>query len=650
MLPVPVGNGYDYLYADENPPVSGSLVEVPFGKTTLTGIVWGAGEGTVSTNKLKHLHGVVEAPALPEVTRQFVDWVANYTLTPPGLVTKMVLAGSYTPLKAKDQLPTSAISADHFQPELTASQAEAAATLVEMVETGKFAVTLLDGVTGSGKTEVYCEAIAAALRRDQQALLLLPEIAMTAALMDRLTARFGERPVEWHSELSAKQRRLNWHAILQGKAKFIVGARSALFLPYPALGVIVIDEEHEAAYKQEEGVIYQARDMAVVRANLGAVPVVLASATPSLETMHNVQQGKYRHLKLQQRYGQASLPRIATVDLRQEKMPIQSYLSAPVIAALEQTVSAGHQAMLFLNRRGYAPLTLCRRCGHRLNCPNCTSWLIEHKASGRLHCHHCAYSCSLPQKCPSCSAEASFAACGPGVERVAEEIKRRLPQMRFAIMASDVMAGPKAAAELIQQMNDHAIDLLIGTQIMAKGYHFPRLTFVGVVDADLGLSGGDPRAAERTFQLLQQVSGRSGRAENSGTVLLQTTAPEHPVMQALVAADRDAFYAAEMRERELYRLPPFSRLASITVSCLEQKTSLAIAADIAARAPQSQRLRVLGPAPPPFALLRGKHRMRLMVQADRQVALSAVIREWLAGLNIPRNVKIVVDIDPYSFL
>lgn len=650
VLPLPVGNGFDYLYTGKYPPTRGSLVDVPFGKKTLTGMVWGAGQGDVAATKLKHIYSVVDTLPVAEATLQFIEWVANYTLTPPGLVAKMMLGGGYKPLKARDQIPITAINPDHHQPELTGSQAEAAAILAAMVRDQNYAVALLDGVTGSGKTEVYCEAVAEALRRDQQALILLPEIAMTAALIDRFTARFGERPIEWHSELSQKQRRLNWHAIASGKSKFVVGARSALFLPYPALGVIVVDEEHESAYKQEEGVIYQARDMAVVRANLTGIPIVLASATPSLETMQNVEQGKYRHIKLAQRYGKAVMPKVAAVDLRLEKMPVQSYLSTPVIAALEQAVVSGHQAMLFLNRRGYAPLTLCRHCGHRLNCPNCTSWLIEHKASGRLHCHHCDYSSYVPKQCPACHAEGSFAACGPGVERVAEEVKRRLPNIRFAIMASDVIDGPKAAEDLVHQMHDHAIDLLIGTQIMAKGYHFPRLTFVGVVDADLGLAGGDPRAAERTFQLLQQVAGRSGRAEDPGTVLLQTTAPDHPVMRALVAGDRDAFYAAEMRERQIYRLPPFSRLASITVSSLDQKDAILAAEDIAAAAPQSDKLRVLGPAPPPFALLRGRHRMRLMVQAGKQVALSSVIRGWIQAVDIARSVKIVVDIDPYSFL
>lgn len=651
LLPLPVADGYDYL-PPENlpPPPSGAPVTVPLGRKQVAGIVWGDGGGEIAASKLKAICGVLDLPHLPSVTRSFVDWVAHYTVTPPGAILKMVLGGQFRPLKAKDNLVLSPPNPDHRQPVLNPEQQSAAAALAQSVKDSAFSVTLLDGVTGSGKTEVYSEAIAAALRMERQALVLLPEIAMTAALIDRFAARFGVRPTEWHSELSEKQRRLNWHAIASGNARFILGARSALFLPYADLGLIVVDEEHESAYKQEEGVIYHGRDMAVVRARFGKIPVVLASATPSLETMHNAQQGKYRHVMLRERFGKAAMPAIACVDLRKETLPPQNFISAPLLEALQKTLAQKQQAMLFLNRRGYAPLTLCRACGHRLNCPNCTSWLIEHKRSQRLHCHHCAFSMKLPVACPSCKAEGKFAACGPGIERIAEEVKLRLPETRFAIMASDMLDGPKAAQLLVNQMANQELDLLIGTQIMAKGYHFPRLTLVGVIDADLGLSGGDPRAAERTFQLLQQVAGRSGRAEDPGQVLLQTTAPDHPVMVALLKGDRDAFMAAELRERAAYHLPPFSRLASITVSGHDAPQVIAAANQLAASAPRHDKLRILGPAPAPFAVLRGRHRHRLMVQAPRNVALSTVIRDWLAAQKLPRAVKVQADIDPYSFL
>ena len=651
LLPLPLAETYDYLPLEGADLPPGTVVEVPFGSRTVTGVVWGVGSGNVPAGKLKPIAGLSVLPPLSGVIRTFVDWVANYTVTPLGAVLKMVFASlRMIQPKKKDDYSSPLPDPDFYQPALSVDQKAAAARLIAKVQAKQFSVTLLDGVTGSGKTEVFCEAVAEVLRQGQQALVLLPEIAMTAALIDRFAARFGVRPVEWHSELSEKQRRLNWHAIAEGKARFILGARSALFLPYAELGLIVVDEEHEAAYKQEEGVIYHGRDMAVVRAHIGHCPIILSSATPSLETMFNVQQGKYDHVILHERFGKASMPKIECIDLRRHKMPATQFISPPLLEALQKTMADKKQAMLFLNRRGYAPLTLCRACGNRLQCPHCSSWLIEHKRSARLHCHHCDYSTALPDQCPACGVEGKLAACGPGVERVAEEIKSRLPEARTAIMASDTLDGPKAAQELVRQMADQELDLLIGTQIMAKGYHFPRLTLVGVVDADLGLSGGDPRAAERTFQLLQQVAGRSGRAEDAGRVMLQTTAPDHPVMKALVKSDRDAFMAAELHEREAYHLPPFYRLASLTVSGEDAKQVIQFAEQLAMLAPQSDKLRVLGPAPAPFAMLRGRYRHRLMIQAPRKVDLSTVIRQWLAAVKTPRHLRVLIDVDPYSFL
>lgn len=650
LLPMPVGNGYDYIVPQGMEVTEGQFVLVPLGRKESVGVVWSDGDGGVDPSKLKEIKAVLHLLPLPESTRKFVDWVAAYTLTPAGSLLKMVLGGQLRELKAKDSLAFAQPQPDAQQRDFNQDQKKAAQALVEDVKSDQFAVTLLDGVTGSGKTEVYAEAIAQALREGRQALVLLPEIAMTAALFDRLTKRFGCAPTLWHSELTEKQRRLNWHAIAGGQARFILGARSALFLPYANLGVIVVDEEHEGAYKQEEGVIYHGRDMAVVRARCEACPVILASATPSLETLSNVQQGKYKLVTLPSRFGKALMPKIDIVDLRAEKLPSQKFISDPLLAALKENLQAGQQAMLFLNRRGYAPLTLCRACGNRLQCPSCTSWLIEHKKTQRLHCHQCGYSIKRPKTCPSCGAEDKFAACGPGIERIAEEIAERLPEARTAIMASDTLDGPKAALELVKQMEDQKLDLLIGTQIMAKGYHFPRLTLVGVIDADLGLAGGDPRAAERTFQLLQQVAGRSGRAEDPGHVFLQTVSPDHPVMKALLKGDRDAFMQAELRERQAYHLPPFGRLASLTVSGANAPEVVRIAQMIAAAAPQNGQLRILGPAPAPFAVLRGKTRYRLMVQAPRGAPLSQIVAAWLAPLKLPRSIRLNIDIDPYSFL
>jgi len=534
-------------------------------------------------------------------------------------------------------------------PALEPAQRKAADALVNKIE-GGFSVTLLDGVTGSGKTAVYLEAVAAALRSHRQVLVLLPEIALTAQLLERFTERFGTPPVEWHSDLTGPERRRNWRWVAEGSARVVVGARSALFLPYPELGLILVDEEHESAFKQEDGVIYQARDMAVVRAQLGNIPAILVSATPSLETVQNAESGRYDLLHLPARALGASLPSVEAIDLRRDRPPRQRWLSDRLRMAVEETLAAKEQSLLFLNRRGYAPLTLCRHCGYRMQCPNCTAWLVEHRFHGRLACHHCGYSAEQPSACPQCGTQGEFAACGPGVERLAEEVTALFPEARLAVMTSDTVWSPKAAAELVQRVTDHEIDVLIGTQIVAKGHHFPLLTLVGVVDADLGLGGGDLRAAERTYQLLHQVAGRAGRAERPGRVLLQTSDPAHPVMQALLSGDREAFLESESDQRRRYGLPPFGRLAALIVSAGSTHEADEIARDIARRVPTLDGFQVLGPAPAPLAVLRGWHRRRFLIRCRRDQSPQVFIRRWFDGYRLPSGARLQVDIDPYSFL
>ena len=546
---------------------------------------------------------------------------------------------------------------DHARPgpKLSTEQAAAAAELRVRVAAGAYSCTLLDGVTGSGKTEVYFEAIAQALAQGRQALVLLPEIALSAQWLDRFAARFGVAPALWHSDLTQAQRRATWRAAALGQARVVVGARSALFLPLRELGVIVVDEEHDPAFKQEDGVIYHARDSALVRAHLTGIPIVLASATPSLETAVNVESGRYAKVYLPERHGTAAMPLIELVDLRQDrpvKLPGlgQSWLSERLRVAVRETLEAGEQAMLFLNRRGYAPLTLCRACGHRLECPNCTAWLVEHRLAGKLQCHHCGHTAALPERCPSCDAEGTWAACGPGVESLAEEVSLLFPEARTAVMASDTLIGPNAAAEFVRAIQDRQVDLLIGTQIVAKGHHFPHLTLVGVVDADLGLYGGDLRASERTFQLLQQVAGRAGRAERSGRVLLQTAEPEHPVMQALAAGARDRFLEVEAEARARHGLPPFGRMAALILSCPDPEPLDRACRMLAQAAPHAEGVVVLGPAPAPMAILRGRHRRRFLLKTRRDIPPQGVVKLWLQGLKLPTKVRLQIDINPYSFL
>jgi len=543
--------------------------------------------------------------------------------------------------------------------ELSQAQRDVADQLCEQVRAGAFKASLLDGVTGAGKTEVYFEAIAEALKQDRQVLLMLPEIALSNAFLDRFQARFGCKPALWHSHLTPAQRRDTWRGVAQGDTKVVVGARSALYLPYQELGLIVVDEEHDPAYKQEEGVIYNARDMAVLRAHLGKFPVVLVSATPSLETIHNawpepMGTGRYVHLKLPDRYGGARLPDIHLIDLREDAPERQHFIAPSLRQAVAETITRGEQALLFLNRRGYAPLTLCRTCGHRFECPRCTAWLVEHKRSNRLECHHCGYFARPPEQCPSCGEPDSLVACGPGVERIFEEVKAYFKDARVMMLASDTAEDNESLRAILQDIRDHKYDIIIGTQIIAKGHHFPNLTCVGVVDADLGLDGGELRAAERVYQLLHQVAGRAGRAEKPGYVYLQSYMPGHRIMQALAKGERDPFLEVEAFEREQAGMPPFSRLVGIVVAGRELSQVEEVAKQLGKTSPQGMTeagsIQTLGPADAPFARLRGRHRKRLLVRADKAIDVQKVVREWVAGVKCPSTVRVYVDVDPYSFL
>ncbi|HYS48550.1 MAG TPA: primosomal protein N', partial [Xanthobacteraceae bacterium] len=550
-------------------------------------------------------------------------------------------------------LPPEAVAAppdpDHHATDLTPAQQTAADALRATVAAGGYAVTLIDGVTGSGKTEVYFEAVAETLRRGRQTLMLMPEIALTAQFLDRFAERFGVRPAEWHSELSPRRRARTWAAVAAGEVKAIVGARSALFLPYADLGLIVVDEEHDPAYKQEDGVRYHARDMAVVRAHIAAIPIVLASATPSVETEVNARRGRYRRLALPERFGGQQLPSIEPIDLTREGPPRGRFIAPRLVDAIGATIERGEQALLFLNRRGYAPLTLCRACGFRLQCPTCDSWLVEHRFKRRLVCHQCGFATPPPTACPKCQATESFVACGPGVERLEEEVAALFPQRRILVLSSDLVATVERLREELAEVEQGLVDIVIGTQLVAKGHHFPKLNLVGIVDADLGLGHGDPRAAERTFQLLHQVIGRAGREEGRGYGLIQTHQPNHPVMRALIAAERDAFYSAEIEARERAGYPPFGRLASLLVSGPEKPAAEAYARRLAALAPREEDVRVLGPAEAPIAMVRGRHRLRLLVKSRRAFDLSAYLRDWLADAPAPKGgLKLEVDVDPQS--
>ena len=730
LVPVAVDTAYSYRAPLSLNLEPGACVSVPLGTRRATGVVWAVKPG--GGDNLKSVAGLRDWPPLRQPLRDFIDWVARWTLSPRGMVLRMairvgevieppppkfgVIATGKAPARmteararvlaalagAEAPVPKSAISQiaqcsagvidgliadgaltivvlkperiaamldpEFHSPPLNADQRRAADDLIARVAARAFSATLLEGVTGSGKTEVYFEAIAEALRQGRQALVLLPEIALTSQFLDRFAARFGARPAEWHSGLTERTRERVWGAAASGEARVVVGARSALFLPFADLGLIVVDEEHEGAYKQEDGVTYNARDMAVVRARLEKAPVVLASATPALETRFNAENGRYRWLRLPSRFGAATMPDIATVDLRREGPPRGRWLSPKAIAGVETARERREQALLFLNRRGYAPLTLCRACGHRFECPNCASWLVEHRFRAALVCHHCGHVEGRPKICPACHEADTLTACGPGVERLAEEAALLFPDIRTLVLSSDFPGGIETLRAQLDAAARGEYDLIIGTQLVAKGHNFPLLTFVCVVDADVGLANADPRAAERTFQLLRQATGRAGRAERAGRALLQTWQPEHPVIAALVSGDAERFYREETAQRRIGGLPPFGRLAAIIVSAEDRGAAEAHARALARAAhglPEGKRWRVaplgghphddeitlLGPAEAPIAVLRRRHRFRLAAKAPRSADMQGFLRALLAAAPPPRGgVKVAIDVDPQSFL
>lgn len=666
----------------------------------------------VGDNRLRNLMGVADAPPIPPPLRRLIEWTADYYLAPLASVLRMALSSTsaleggktIVEYRASGELPERmtaqreqalerigdrqglirelATIADVSEgvirglvkvgaiegvavdldtpypvpdpgfapPELSPEQADAASILRQAIGAEAFQPFLLDGVTGSGKTEVYFEAVAAAIAAGKQSLVLLPEIALTEPFLKRFHARFGVEPVAWHSGLRQSQRRRAWRAIASGEALVTVGARSALFLPYPNLGVIVVDEAHETSFKQEEGVHYHARDVAVMRGHFERCPVILASATPAIETRQQVALGRYAEVKLPGRYGAAEMPAIEAIDLLAEQPPRGRWLAPRLVNAIDETLARQEQVLLFLNRRGYAPLTLCRTCGHRFQCPNCTAWMVEHRLISRLACHHCGHVIPTPRACPECDSEDSLVACGPGVERIADEVAALFPDAKTAIVTSDTIWSPAKAAEFVGRMEAGDIDIVVGTQLVTKGYHFPNLTLVGVVDADLGLEGGDLRAAERSFQQICQVAGRAGRGEKPGNVLIQTHSPKAPVMRALVSGDAESFYAAETEARREAGAPPFGRYAAIIVSSEDKDAALETARLIGRAAPRVEAMQVFGPAPAPLAMLRGRHRFRLLVHARRALDVQDVIRDWLGGIEWPAKVRVVVDVDPYNFL
>ncbi len=642
----PLDMAYSYNAPDDTP--LGAYVCVPFGKREIWGVVWAYGSDEGKT--LKDIIEVAECPPMNDETRQFIDKVSGYNIVPKGLILKTAITGANKFKKLKRATPKPYDK--HYKldggPELTEEQLKAVHEIHAVFDNPR--PILLDGITGSGKTEVYLEAVTATMARGQSVLIMVPEIALTTAVIDRLTSRFGAKPAIWHSQMTPAQRRNIWNAVARGEELLVIGARSALFLPWADLGLIVVDEEHDQAYKQEDMPIYNARDMAVLRAHIGDIPIILASATPSLETMSNIWNKRYKHVELKNRFGVAKPPSLHVIDMRKDRRDKGNFIGTTLKEAIDQSLGSKEQSLLYLNRRGYAPLTLCRACGEKITCPHCEAWLVEHRQSNTLKCHHCDYTVKQPETYPSCEASDSLVPCGPGVERIAEEVKELWPDAKVEVLTSDTSTDLSHLHNTLQRMQAKDIDILIGTQMIAKGHHFPNLTCVGVVDADLGLSGGDLRAGERTYQLLTQVAGRAGREEKSGHVWLQSYKPEARVMQALLSNDRDQFLEIEASEREMAQMPPYTRLIALIIKSKNQSHAQTIARQLYQIAPDIKGLNVWGPAQAPLAKIRDQWRFRFLLCAEKTLHIQPIIKTWVDAIKTPNGTTITIDMDPQNFL
>jgi len=639
----------DYIIPEGLSVTVGSIVEVPLGRRTVKGAVMELAENSnLPEAKLKSILQIFAYPPLSKNLLAFIVKAANYNLGASGNFLKMTLSVDAAFEKLKPLPANEDIYAPDF-PELSAEQKEAADKLRSKISNG-FSVTLLDGVTGSGKTEVYLSAAAKVIESGMQAIIMVPEISLTVQLLEKFRKRFGFTPTEWHSGLTPARRRDNWRRIINGDARIIVGARSALFLPYKAPGLLVVDEEHDHSYKQDEGGIYHARDMSVLRALEEKIPVLLISATPSIETYTNCKNGRYERIILQNRFREYQMPKVELVDLRSDKLKYGEWISSKLKQRIAATMQTGQQVLLYLNRRGFAPLTLCRKCGHRHNCPDCAAWLVYHRTKNKLECHYCGYSCAMPTSCSACGDTENIVMCGPGAERLEDEVRQSFPNARLLTVTSDTVGTHKKITEMINKVTSGEVDIIIGTQMLAKGHHFPALNMVAIIDADSGLGGTDLRAAERTYQMLHQVAGRAGREHENSKVIIQTYMPEHPVLQALAKWDRDGFLEAESTSRMQAGMPPYSRLIAILITGLSEEKVRRAATELSIKAPFIDGVTVLGPVPAPLSQLKKRHRYRFLIKADRRINYGKLITEWLGAVKLSSTIDIKVDVDPYSFL
>ena len=649
-VPILIPNIFDHPFTYDSNSLNldkGNYVIVPFGSTKITGIVWDKFEKTEKKFLIKKLEKKLDVPKMQGNMIDFLNWFSIYNIVPIGMCIRLTLLSK----GAVENIPENSFNQyqklnRNLKYKLNSEQEKC---LSEIKKKGnKFNVHVLDGVTGSGKTLVYFNRLREIINRGYQALIMLPEIGLTTQFKKRFIDFFGFEPAVWHSATSKKNKKIIWRGIVEKKIRVVVGARSSLFLPFAKLGIIIVDEEHDASYKQDEGIIYNARDMAVSRGSFEKIPVLLITSIPSVETFNNIINKKYSISKLKKRYQDASMPNFEIINLNNKRISNKSWLANETIEKVNYHLQKGDQVLFFLNRRGFAPFVICKKCYKKFLCPNCSVNLNYHKSKNFLLCHYCGYKTKLNKICKD-NKPCEFIMCGPGVERIAEELEQRYPDKKIRIFSSDTLNKKKSSEDLIEKIENKKIDILVGTQLISKGFHFSKLNCIVVVDADFSSHGYDLRSAEKNIQLYHQLSGRAGREGLSSTIYFQTYTPNDETLLNISKKDPHKFLLNEIELRKRNKLPPFCRFISVIISGKKEKQAINEAIKVKNQITKDIKEEILGPVNAPIFKLNQKYRCRLLLRSKKNILIQKKLAKTLKKIKIIPGIKLTVDVDPITF-
>ncbi len=625
----------------------GDFVKAPFGSNEITGVVWTYEQKTKKKFKIKKILEKINVKKLNSPMIKFLSWFSKYNLVPLGMSLRMCLLNKDVIKKSfSEEFNKFKIKKKNNKFLLNTEQKKALHFMRNIGD--NYNVVVLEGVAGSGKTLVYFERVRDLLDKGFQALILLPEIALTNQFRRRFKEFFGTDPAIWHSGTTKKNKSIIWKGISEGKIKVVIGARSSLFLPFKNLGIIIVDEEHDVSYKQDEGVSYNARDMAVARASFENIPINLITSIPSIETYNNIVNKKYYTIKLEKRYKEASLPNVEIINLHSETLKKDSWIANKTLSKVNEHLNRGDQVLFFLNRRGYAPYVICKKCGYKFQCPNCTVNLNFHRKLNRLLCHHCGHKSLLSRLCKD-NKKCDLLFCGPGVERVFYELKKIYPNKKIEIFSSDTLVKNQLTNILLKKVEKKKIDILVGTQLLSKGFHFPKLNCIVVVDSDFSSHGYDLRSAEKNVQLYYQLSGRAGREGDSSTIYFQTYTPDDEILLNISKNNPHAFLQKELLLRKEKKLPPFYRLVSLIISGKNESLIMKFATNIKSKLPKINEVDILGPVLAPITRLRKKYRCRILIRYPKNLFMQKYLSQSLNEIKMVSGIKLEVDVDPINF-